>query len=94
MDLTDARLVAIWLQSGCKWLQMEFPSAGNLAMAEVLRGFSPSNGTNLIFRIILAGDIETKPGHRYAKSTVRHRIDSLKVGNAKNTYTLQVTTNS
>ena len=70
---------------------------GNRRSSEGLRSFKPSKGTNLFILIILAGDIEMNfqvPGFNvvYAKSTVRHRIDSLNVRNAKNASTLHVQT--
>ena len=63
---------------------------GNRRSSEGLRSFKPSKGTNLFILIILAGDIKMNPGLNvaYAKSTVRHRIDSLNVRNAKNVSTL------
>ena len=58
---------------------------GNRRSSEGLRSFKPSEGTNLFILIILAGDIEMNPGPRFqcGLSTVRHRIDSLNVRNAK-----------
>ena len=75
---------------------------GNRGSSVGLRSFKPSKGTNLFILIILAGDIEMNqvPGFNvaYAKSTVRHRINSLNMRNAKNVSTLHaqtlVTTNS
>ena len=75
---------------------------GNHRSSEGLRSFKPSKGTNLFILIILAGDIEMNPGPgfnvAYVKSTVRHRINSLNVRNAKNASMLYaqtlVTTNS
>ena len=73
---------------------------GNRRSSEGTRSFKPSKETYLFILIILAGDIEMNPGFNvaYARSTVRHRIDSLNVRNAKNASTLHaqtlVTTNS
>ena len=38
---------------------------GNRRSSERLRSFNPSNGTNLITLLILAGDIEMNPGPRF-----------------------------
>ena len=38
---------------------------GNRGSSEGLRSFKPSNGTNLITLLILAGDIEMNPGTRF-----------------------------
>ena len=38
---------------------------GNRRSSEGLHGFKPSNGTNLITLLILAGDIEMNPGPRF-----------------------------
>ena len=70
---------------------------GNHRSSEGLCSFKPSKGTNLFILIILAGDIEMNPGPRLqcgfnAKSTVRHRIDSLNVRNAKNASKLHAQT--
>ena len=75
---------------------------GSRRSSEGPRSFKPSKGTNLFILIILAGDIEITQilgfNVAYAKSTVRHRIDSLNVRNAKNASTLHaqtlMTTNS
>ena len=71
---------------------------GNRRSSEGLRSFKPSKGTNLFILIILAEDIEINPGPRFqcglckTISTVRHRIDSLNVRNAKNASTLHAQT--
>ena len=69
---------------------------GNRRCSGGLRSFKPSKGTNLFILIILAGISKWTqvPGFNvaYAKSTVRHRIDSLNVRNAKNASTLHAQT--
>ena len=78
---------------------------GNLEIAEVLRDYVASNPQReqiCLFLISWLGisKLTQVPGFNvaYAKSTVRHRIDSLNVRNAKNAFTLHaeilVTTNS
>ena len=60
-------------------------SIRKLGSSEGLHSFRTSKGTNLFILIILAGDIEMNPDFSvaYAKSTVRHRIDSWMWGMQK-----------
>ena len=78
---------------------------GNLEIAEVLRDYVASNPQREQICLFLSSRLGISkltqvPGFNvaYAKSTVRHRIDSLNVRNAKNASTLHaqtlVTTNS
>ena len=65
---------------------------GNLRSSKGLRSFKPLKETNLFIFIILAGDIKMNPGFNvaYAKSTVKHRIDSMNLRNVKNASILHV----
>ena len=65
---------------------------GNRRSSEGLRSFKPSNGTNLITLLILAGDIEMNPGPRVLmpplqKTIARHRIRSSNARTVKSAFT-------
>ena len=72
---------------------------GNLEIAEVLRDYVASNPQREQICLFLSSwlgisKLTQVPGFNvaYAKSTVRHRIDSLNVRNAKNASTLHAQT--
>ena len=71
---------------------------GNLEIAEVLRDYVASNlkGNKFVYSYHPGWGYRNEPTSQfnvaYAKSTVRHRIDSLNVLNAKNASTLHAQT--
>ena len=64
---------------------------GNRRSSEGLRNFKPSNGTNLITRLVLVWDIEMNPGPgiqcRLCKNIARHWIKSSNVKTVKSAFT-------